>query len=273
MYLLFISQFGPFTMRRKISHYTSNFCAPKTINKSHTHFTYTYMYRSIQRTGFSMHTVHSCSSHTLYNHHYRSTGGRLNVPPVKQQHSRFYFIEISLFNKSTFCFRNTGYPKSPVGQGQISLEQKMKPLTDIKGVKQPTSEVKAKISFDVCRFFFDLFHIDLRFGLVWTSPLHVTSTSKLNIVSMLTQTKRTYTRIDTNVDVNARQTLRVNGSLHDEGQRRKQYNEHCHRVNRSQGLFKLNESECERKSINNFFEPRSLKEQVMLHWTKNDCFF
>ena len=91
MYLLFISQFGPFTMRRKICHYTSNFCAPKTINKSHTHFTYTYMYRSIQRTDFSMHTVHSCSSHTLYNHHYRSTGGRLNVPPVKQQHSRFYY--------------------------------------------------------------------------------------------------------------------------------------------------------------------------------------
>ena len=220
-----------------------------------------------------MHTV----SHTLYNHHYRSTGGCLNVPPVKQQHSRFYFIEISLFNKSAFCFSNTGYPNSPVGQGQISLEQKMKPLTDIKGVKQPTSEVKAKISFDVCRFFFDLFHIDLRFGLVWTSPLHVTSTSKLNIVSMLMRTKRTYTRIDTNVNVNARQTL----SLHDEGQRQKQYNEHCNRVNRSQGLFTLNKANAKGTAQTNVFSFRnslptmwtSLEEQVMLHWTKNDCFF
>ena len=35
----------------------------------------------------------------------------------------------------------------------------MKPLTDIKGVKQPTSEVKAKISFDVCRFLLGSFSL------------------------------------------------------------------------------------------------------------------
>ena len=112
------------------------------------------------------------------------------------------------------------------------------------------------------------FHIDLRFGLVWTSPLHVTSTSKLNIVSMLTRTKRTYTRIDTNVDVNARQTL----SLHDEGQRRKQYNEHCNRVNRSQGLFTLNESECERNGTNKcFFFPKFASDNVNEPWRTGDA--
>ena len=135
----------------------------------------------------------------------------------------------------------------------------MKPFTDIKGVKQPTSEVKAKISFDVCRFFLGSFSLKPALSLGVNDPLHVTSMSKLNIVSTLFQTRRICTSNDPKVDVDARQTLRVNGSLHDEGQRRKQYNEQCNRVNRSQGLFTLNESECERNTLTIFSNLAALK--------------
>ena len=110
-----------FAVRRKISHFTNNCALHKTINKSlgwYTLHTYTWI-NTAHRFKYAQY---------FHAHHTRciivTIDRQTDVWTFRRWSSNTAtaFTEISLFNKFTLIQEHS--VKSPVGQGQISLEQK-----------------------------------------------------------------------------------------------------------------------------------------------------